>query len=241
MHDFGWLASPQAEGAYFRNHETISGYASQMRTLEKQFQLFGVLSFLGASIILAGGFPADSQVNLFGVEFPTALVSLQLLAVFVSICFTLSMRGFGSLIILKGMLEKLLEVLPQGSEFVVARFDASQLWGDMLRKRTIGYQSPWHHTLVNGLISFSGLALLALHLSIVGAALWTALVAAWPLAPSFPFFISLTAALNFLAAVILFFVGFFIPVPYRASKELREHWERNSDGKTPNTIAPTEG
>jgi len=227
MHDFEWLASPEIEGKYFRNEATLTGYVQQLKDLEKRFQVYFALSFVGAAVVLAGGFPHDANVRLFGIDVPANLITLQLIAVFVSGSFVQALRGLGSYVVLNGMIAKLLELIPQGAEFVVARYDASHLWMNLLKRREIGYQSPLYHTVANGLFSLSGLLLLLIHFSIVGAALWKALDAAWAGgAASFAFFISLTASLSFVAATLLFFLGFLIPVPYRASKQMKEFWEK---------------
>ena len=164
-------------------------------------------------------------MEVFGIQLPASLITLQLLAVFVSVCFIQSLRGLGSYVVLLGITNKLLEFLPVGAEFVVAKYDASHLWANVLKRRQIGYVSPLYHIVASALFSLAGLLLLFLHWIIVGAAFWTALAAAFQAgADSFAFFISLAASISFIASIILFLLGFVIPVPYPASKEMQEAW-----------------
>ena len=45
--DFDWLAKPEIEGRFFRTEDVLSAYAKQLKPLEKRFQIFAALSFLG--------------------------------------------------------------------------------------------------------------------------------------------------------------------------------------------------
>ena len=234
LFDFEQLAKPDQEGAYFRNVETIGAYTTQLKSLEKQYRLYGLLSFLAASLILAGGLPKDAKISLFGFEWPAALVTMQLTAVFAASCFGLAFAALGSLTILRSMLDHLLSAVPHGAEFVMAKFDASHLWANILRRRTIGYQTPWPLIAANAFFVMTGLLLLLLHIIIVGAALWTAFWSAWSInsSVSFPVLLSGISLLSFGATIVIFALGVFIPVPFKASKDMKEYWRKQAEEPT---------
>lgn len=230
MADFAWLSTPQAEGKFFRTVETLSDLTKEWARLEKQVRLTALLTFLGASIILAGGFPEGTTVELLGVIVPASLISLQLLAVFVAGSFGLMLRMMGSWLVVRGMIDKLLEVLPAGQEFFVARYDASHLFINTIKPRRVGYESPLPHTVIVLLSGASGLFLFFLQVAIAGAALWKALSSAWDTTGpfSFLFFISLAAAASAATMLLAFLFAFLVPLPYRASQAMKDYWAKHN-------------
>lgn len=229
LHDFEWLARPEVEGQFFRNLETISSYVLERRTLAKRSEIFMVLSFIGAALVVAGGLPKDAQISAFGFEGPTNLISLQLLAALVAGLFSRYIQSLASLLILSNMIERLLgPIIPQGPEFVAARYDATYLWSNLLRRRHLGYQSPTGHLFINGTSSVVGLLWFVVHIVVVGAAMWVAVEAGYASggAWSFSFVIGLLAALMTAASLLVFLFGVIIPLPYPMSKEWAEELER---------------
>lgn len=244
MHDFEWLARPEVEGQFFRSIDTISNYVAERRGLAKRAEIFMVLSFIGAALVIAGGLPKDSQISVLGFEGPTSLISLQLLAALVAGLFSRYMQSLASLMLLSGMIEKLLgSIIPQGPEFVAARYDSTYLWANLLRRRHLGYQSPTGHVIINASSVIVGLLWLLLHIIVVATAMWVAVVSGYKTAgpQSFSFFVAMLASLMTGATLLVFIFGIVIPLPYPMSKEWVQELERQKAEKAKAVAAAETG
>jgi hypothetical protein len=228
--DFDWISSPEANVPFFSQIETVEAYVIQRKTLAKSAEIFLVLSFLGASLILAGGLPDNTNISIFGFEGPSKMVSIPLLAALVAGIFSRYVQLLCSLSLITMMIEKLVgRYFRDGAEFVVASYDATYLWMNLLRKRTVGYQSPAMHSIVAALIPIAGLAFLFVHTVVVFAAMTVAIRKTYE-EFSFGFFIAAMAMTMTVVATIIMVVAILVPAPYRRPDEV------NSKTDSPKTV-----
>lgn len=228
LYDFNWLAGPEGKNPFFSQLETLEGFATQRRDVSKKYETYMVLSFIGASLVLAGGFPADSKISFWGLEGSSKVISIPLLSGLVAGLFSRCVQLLLSVTLLTDMIDGVLcRHVPDGPEFVIARYDAASLWTNLLRRRVIGYQTPWPLTILGAAIPISGLLWLVLYVSVVWAATWSAFSHTKELW-SFPFFVALLAVVMVVVTVAILVASLLIPMPYRMSKEMKEFIDKGA-------------
>ena len=228
LYDFNWLAGPEGKNPFFSQLETLEGFATQRVELSKKFETYMVLSFIGASLVLAGGFPADSKISFWGLEGSSKVISIPLLSGLVAGLFSRCVQLLLSVSLLTKMINGVLcRHVSHGPEFVIARYDAASLWTNLFRRRVIGYQTPWPLTILGAAIPISGLLWLVLYVSVVWAATWSAFnqtEALW----SFPYFVALMAFGMVVVTAAILVASLLVPMPYRMLKEMKDFIEKGA-------------
>ena len=233
LHDFEWIAKEEA--AYFRSEETIKGLNDERKRVTKDLNLAMAVSFLVAAIMVLGGLPNEAKVSAMGFSGNLGEVPLQILALVVAGSFMRYWQALISLTMLNRMLTSIINEMVGETyvEFVLARYDASALWVNLLRPRTIGYESDWSHKGYSLLLPILGLFLITIHAAFVHYALFGIVSDSIAQLGALSILSGLAAlgALGAAVFTLIFILGFFFPFPYRQSQGMKEFLAQERNGK----------
>jgi hypothetical protein len=152
----------------------LKSLASEFKTLRKKVTILYAATTLGAFLILSQT-PDGASVSLMGVSIPLALLSKQALSILLVAAFAYYAGDVISASMVYGTMAAILKrSAPESWEFLLSRYDADQLWTNMLTPKKLGAPSPTSERILAWIVAFANKAVVGGHIALV----WGAVVSA---------------------------------------------------------------
>jgi len=218
--DYHCIASSDEWRERVVNVEFVEGVASNLRQAQQAMQRLYLLSFLGASIILAGGLPTDAAISAFGIEMSASVLSLQAIGAVTAGIYSYFMGKFASATLSYGAVSAVLaQTYRESWDFFLARHDASMLYGTFFRPKRVGYQSPRRERVIAWSVALTAFGIVFLHFAVVAFACAVALGAAIEAGTTIPTVVASASLFSVIVAFLAYFAAAALPLPYRWKEE----------------------
>jgi hypothetical protein len=164
-------ALPSSDGA-------LRSMSGEFKALRKKVTLLYVVTTIRAFFILSHT-NSDASVSIFGISVPLSLLSKQALSILLAGAFAYYAGAVVSAAMLYGTMAAIVRrAAPESWEFLLSRYDADQLWTNLLIPKKLGAPSPWSEIFLAGIVSFGNRAVVGAHIALVWGAVISAMMQA---------------------------------------------------------------
>ncbi|HYD72870.1 MAG TPA: hypothetical protein VEF55_07005, partial [Candidatus Binatia bacterium] len=182
----------------------------------KSVQRLYLISFIAASVVLAGGFPTNAEVNLFGMQVPAGVLSLQALSAIMVGIYSYFIAMLVSATMAYGILMCIFsQTYTESWDVFLAEYDATMLNANFLRPKHIGFASPKRERLAAWGVALTSFATLLLHWAVIVFAAYVALAAAMDAGSLVPTIIGGFALGAAVVGGLAYVTCTMVPMPYR--------------------------
>ncbi|HJR55526.1 MAG TPA: hypothetical protein VJ798_03020 [Rhizomicrobium sp.] len=194
----------------------LSAMAAEMKMLRRKVTILYAGTTLAAFFILAQEPAASANIEVLGVSVPLSVLSKQALAVFLAGAFTYYAGALMSYSLLYGQVAAILSrIAPEGWQYLFARYDADQLWMNILIPRKLGYPSAVGERRIALLVQASNTAVVLSHIVLVFGAILSAGLTAYDAESVFGIILSVIATIAVLGATVGALCALFLPLTYK--------------------------
>ena len=208
-------ALPPSDGA-------LRSMSGEFKSLRKKITILYVATTVGAFFILSHT-SGDASVSVFGVSIPLSLLSKQALSILLAGAFSYYAGAVVSAAMLYGTMAAIVRrSAPESWEFLLSRYDADQLWTNLLIPKKLGAPSPKSERFLAGIVSFGNRAVVGAHIALVWGAVISAAMEAVNEGALFGLALSGLALLAVLCATIGALGAVFVRLTYTLPNTARQ-------------------
>lgn len=156
----------------------LRSLAAELKALRKKVVILYVGTTLGAFLILSN-VATNASIEILGASLPLSVLSRQALAVLLAGAFGYYAAAVISAVMVYGTMSAILQrFAPESWEFLLSRYDADQLWTNMLLPKKLGAPSPRAERVIAGIVNGTNKLVVSGHITLIVIAVWASLTAA---------------------------------------------------------------